>query len=47
MKIKTFALERYFTKHEYSARYLLSCSDCEALSIGSTGTDLSDLFFNQ
>jgi aspartate/methionine/tyrosine aminotransferase len=33
MKIKTFALERYFAKHEFSARYLLSCSDCEALSM--------------
>ena len=33
MKIKTFALERYFAKHEFSARHLLSCSDCEALSM--------------
>ena len=33
MKIETFALERYFAAHEFSARYLLSCSDCEALSM--------------
>jgi aspartate/methionine/tyrosine aminotransferase len=33
MQIEPFALERYFAKHEFSARYLLSCSDCEALSL--------------
>ncbi len=33
MKIDPFILERYFAKHEFSARYLLSCSDCEALSL--------------
>jgi aspartate/methionine/tyrosine aminotransferase len=33
MRIPTFALERHFAKHEFSARYLLSCSDCEALSL--------------
>jgi len=33
MKIDTFALERYFAKHEFSARYLLSSSDCESLSL--------------
>lgn len=33
MKIPQFALERYFAKHEFSARYLLSCSDCEPLSV--------------
>jgi aspartate/methionine/tyrosine aminotransferase len=33
MKIKPFALERYFAKHEFTARYLLSSSDCEALSM--------------
>jgi aspartate/methionine/tyrosine aminotransferase len=33
MKIAPFALERYFAKHEFSARHLLSCSDCEALTL--------------
>ena len=33
MKIAPFALERYFAKHEFSARYLLSSSDCESLSM--------------
>jgi aspartate/methionine/tyrosine aminotransferase len=33
MKIKPFKLERYFAKHEFSAKYLLSSSDCESLSI--------------
>ena len=33
MKIQPFTLERYFAKYEFSAPYLLSCSDCEALSL--------------
>ncbi len=33
MQIEPFALERYFAKHEFSAKYLLSSSDCEALSM--------------
>ncbi len=33
MPIETFALERYFARYEFSARYLLSCSDCEAFSM--------------
>lgn len=33
MKLTPFALERYFARHEFSARYLLSCSDCEAFSL--------------
>jgi aspartate/methionine/tyrosine aminotransferase len=33
MKITPFALERYFAKHEFSARYVLSSSDCEALTM--------------
>lgn len=33
MRIARFELERYFAKYEFSARYLLSCSDCEALSM--------------
>jgi aspartate/methionine/tyrosine aminotransferase len=32
MQIKPFALERYFAQYEFSARYLLSSSDCEALT---------------
>jgi len=31
--MKPFKLERYFAKYEFSAPYLLSCSDCEALSL--------------
>ena len=30
MKLEPFVLERYFAKHEFSAKYLLSSSDCEA-----------------
>ena len=33
MKISPFKLERYFAKYEFSAPYLLSCSDCEALRL--------------
>ncbi|MCK4897708.1 MAG: aminotransferase class I/II-fold pyridoxal phosphate-dependent enzyme [Anaerolineales bacterium] len=33
MEIAPFQLERYFAKYEFSARYLLSSSDCEALSM--------------
>ena len=33
MKIQPFELERYFARHEFSARYLLSSSDCESLSL--------------
>jgi aspartate/methionine/tyrosine aminotransferase len=33
MNIEPFALERYFARHEFTARYLLSSSDCEALSM--------------
>ncbi|HEY3357152.1 MAG TPA: aminotransferase class I/II-fold pyridoxal phosphate-dependent enzyme [Polyangia bacterium] len=32
MKTTPFAIERYFARHEFSARYLLSSSDCEALT---------------
>ena len=34
MKIEPFRLERYFARHEFSARWLLSSSDCESLSVG-------------
>ncbi len=33
MKPRPFLLERYFALHEFSARYLLSCSAMEALSM--------------
>ncbi len=33
MKIEPFALERYFARHEFTARYLLSPSDCESLGM--------------
>lgn len=33
MNIPSFALERYFAQHEFSAQYLLSSSDCESLSL--------------
>jgi aspartate/methionine/tyrosine aminotransferase len=33
MKIAPFELERYFAQHEFSARYLLSSSDCEAFTM--------------
>lgn len=29
MKIKPFVLERYFAKHEFTAKYMLSSSDCD------------------
>jgi aspartate/methionine/tyrosine aminotransferase len=33
LQLPPFELERYFARHEFSARYLLSSSDCEALSL--------------
>jgi aspartate/methionine/tyrosine aminotransferase len=33
VKIKPFHLERYFAQHEFSARYLLSSSDCDGFSL--------------
>ncbi len=33
MRIRPFALERYFAKYEFNVRHLLSPSDCEALSL--------------
>jgi aspartate/methionine/tyrosine aminotransferase len=33
MNIPPFTLERYFAKHEFSAKYLLSSSDCESLTL--------------
>ncbi len=33
MKIEPFLLERFFARHEFSARHLLCASDCETLAI--------------
>ncbi len=33
MPISPFKLERFFAQHEFSARYMLSSSDCESLSL--------------
>jgi len=33
MKITPFALERHFAKYEFTAPYLLCCSDCEAIKL--------------
>ena len=33
MKIKPFKLERFFSLYEFNAKYLLSSSDCEAMTI--------------
>ncbi len=33
MHIEPFAIERYFARHEFSAPYLLSCSDCQPLTL--------------
>ena len=32
-QLRPFKLERYFAQHEFSAPYLLCCSDCESLTI--------------
>ncbi len=34
MNLPTFLLEDYYEKHEFSTPYLLSQSDCEAMSVG-------------
>jgi len=33
MKLQDFKLERYFSKYEFNAPYLLCCSDCESLTV--------------
>jgi len=33
VKLNDFKLERFFARYEFSARYLLCCSDCEAFHI--------------
>ena len=35
--IKPFKLERYYTIHEFTAKYLLCSSDCEAMTFHSLG----------
>ena len=39
--IAPFMLERYFAQHEFKARYLLSASDCESLTMQEL-LDLAD-----
>ncbi len=29
MKLKEFSVERYFAKYEFTAKYMLSSSDCD------------------
>jgi aspartate/methionine/tyrosine aminotransferase len=41
MRIEPFELERYFAGHEFTARYLLSASDCEGLRLREL-LDLAD-----
>ena len=33
MHLKDFAVERYFAKHEFTAKYMLSSSDCDGYSL--------------
>ena len=33
MHLDEFRLERFFSKHEFSAPYLMCCSDCESFTI--------------
>ena len=33
MKIKDFAVERYFAKYEFTTQYLLSSSDCDGYAM--------------
>ena len=33
MKLKDFAIERYFAKYEFSAKYMLSSSDCDGFGM--------------
>ncbi len=50
-EIRPFALERYFARHEFSARYLLGSSDPEAMTVGDllafepdSGKKISDIW---
>ena len=33
MRLPPFSLERFFARHEFSARHLLCASDCESMSV--------------
>lgn len=33
MRVKDFAVERYFARHEFTAKYMLSSSDCDGYSM--------------
>ena len=48
MAIAPFQLERYFAKYEFSARFLLSSSDCESLSmqelLGMADAEMKDMW---
>lgn len=33
MRLRTFKLERYFAEHEFTAKHLLSASDCESMAL--------------
>ena len=33
MLLQTFKLERYFAEHEFTAKHLLSPSDCESMAL--------------
>jgi len=41
MKLSNFKLERYFAKYEFTAKYLLSASDCEAITLGEVLSRIS------
>lgn len=34
MKLRPFRIERYYARHEFTTRYMLSSSDCESRTIG-------------
>jgi aspartate/methionine/tyrosine aminotransferase len=42
MELPPFALERYFSPREFSAKALLSCSDCEAVAVDDLLAHASD-----
>lgn len=42
MKINDFKLERYFAKHEFTAKYLLSSSDCDGYELKYVLENASD-----
>ncbi len=33
MELRPFRIERYYARHEFSTRYMLSSSDCESRTI--------------